>query len=49
MSKVKKTDNRPLKRKNKKTKKRKTKKSIDGYYIADGKVHVLKKDWVFGI
>ena len=36
-------------KKNKKTKKSKSKKSIDGYYIANGKVHVLKKDWVFGI
>ena len=47
MSKVKRTGNRPLKRKNKKTKK--SNKSIDGYYIANGKVQVLKKDWVFGI
>ena len=49
MSKIKRTGNRPLKSKNKKTKKRKSRKSIDGYYIANGKVHVLKKDWVFGI
>ena len=30
------------------TKKRKSK-GIDGYYIAHGKIKVLKKDWVFGI
>ena len=47
MSKSKRTGNRPL-RKNKKTKKRKSK-GIDGYYIANGKIKVLKKDWVFGI
>jgi len=35
--------------KNKNKKKKKSNKSIDGYYIANGKVHVLKKDWVFGI
>tara|TARA_Y100001970_G_C14134117_1_gene803361 strand:- start:446 stop:580 length:135 start_codon:yes stop_codon:yes gene_type:complete len=44
MSRIKKTG----KRKNKKTKKRKSK-GIDGYYIANGKIKVLKKDWVFGI
>ena len=37
--------NKPLR---KKTKKRKSK-GIDGYYIANGKIKVLKKDWVFGI
>jgi len=35
--------------KNKNKKKKKSNKSIDGYYIANGKVKVLKKDWVFGI
>ena len=44
MSKIKRTG----KRKNKKKKKRKSK-GIDGYYIANGKIKVLKKDWVFGI
>ena len=38
--------NKPLR---KKTKKRKSSKGIDGYYLADGKITVLKKDWVFGI
>ena len=35
--------------KNKNKKKKKSNKSIDGYYITNGKVQVLKKDWVFGI
>ena len=35
--------------KNKNKKKKKSNQILDGYYIANGKVHVLKKDWVFGI
>tara|TARA_S200000501_G_scaffold332646_1_gene335489 strand:- start:266 stop:403 length:138 start_codon:yes stop_codon:yes gene_type:complete len=45
MSKVKRTGKI---KKIKKTKKSKSK-GIDGYYIANGKIKVLKKDWVFGI
>ena len=40
--------NKPL-RKSRKIKKRKFSKGIDGYYLNNGKITVLKKDWVFGI
>lgn len=37
------------KTKNKKKSRKKGTSTADGYYVANGKVHVLRKGWVFGI